>query len=246
MIRISVMQGDARMNRLVELLDKDGIEAHLFSANEIESASAYGQIIVLPLKGMNPDVFNGYLNDGQILITGNDFLEREDFSILNAIPTVEGALQIAMEKTIATIHGSNMLVIGNGRIGKLMARSLASLGAEVTVSARKSEDLAWIKALGYNAANTNHLEGTLGSFDCIFNTVPYMILPYTRLTELKKNCLIIDLASHPGGVDFKAAANLGINTEWALSLPGKVAPESAALYLRDTLYQILHEREVSL
>ena len=47
------------------------------------------------------------------------------------------------------------------------------------------------------------------------------------------------------GVDFKAAEKLGVKVEWALSLPGKVAPESAAVYMRDTLYDILTERGVS-
>lgn len=73
-----------------------------------------------------------------------------------------------------------------------------------------------------------------------------MMLPHARLRELKPTCLLVDLASTPGGIDFKAAEKLGLNAQWALSLPGKVAPESAAQYLRDTLLAILMERDVTL
>ena len=45
-----------------------------------------------------------------------------------------------MEATDRTLHGSRCLIIGYGRIGRLLADRLLSLGAEVTVSARKYGD----------------------------------------------------------------------------------------------------------
>lgn len=51
--------------------------------------------------------------------------------IMNAVPTAEGAIQIAMEQTDVTLHGLPVLVIGHGRIGSLLARRLAALGAKV-------------------------------------------------------------------------------------------------------------------
>lgn len=246
MARIAVMKSDARMNRLAELLRQDGLEAGLFTAEEIVQAAAFGDIIVLPLKGMGPESFSGMLDQGQTLVTGQDFLQREDFSILNAIPTVEGALLVAMEHTAHTIHGCNACVIGHGRIGRMLAEKLGALGAHVSVSARKSEDFAWIRASGFRVLHSLHLDGKLSEQDVIFNTVPHMMLPHARLKELKKSCLLVDLASAPGGIDFKAAEKLGLNSQWALSLPGKVAPESAAQYLRDTLLAILLERDVKL
>ena len=162
-------------------------------------------------------------------------------SFTNAVPSAEGAIQLAMEQTEHTIHGSNCLVIGFGRIGKVLARLMSALGAHVTVSARKTEDFCWCDAYGYEKADTRALEGTLDGFDIIFNTVPHMVLGDARLAQVKPGALIIDLASNPGGVDFEAAKKRGINCHWALALPGKVAPESAAAILRDTVYQVIKE-----
>ncbi|MFR2331473.1 MAG: hypothetical protein ACLS63_00345 [Flavonifractor plautii] len=59
--------------------------------------------------------------------------------------------------------------------------------------------------------------------------------------DLKPGCLVIDLASKPGGVDFDAAARLGVKAFWALSLPGKVAPVTAGKSIKTTIYNILTE-----
>ena len=197
MARIAVIKGDARMDRLAELLRQDGWEAEVFA--DSWAAAAYGDVVVLPLKGVDPERFNGILEHGQVLVSGQDFLQREDFSILNAIATVEGALQTAMEHTTHTIHGSCCCVVGHGRIGRMLAEKLTALGAVVCVCARKAEDFAWIRAQGRAALHSLHLAGKLGDQDVIFNTVPHMMLPHARLAELKKTCLLIDLASAPGG-----------------------------------------------
>ena len=173
-----------------------------------------------------------------------DFLDREDMAVANAVPTAEGAIQIAMEELPITLHGSRCLIIGFGRIGKVLAGSLAGLGAHVTVSARKAEDFAWIAASGYAKTDTRRLGDGLGQYDAVFNTVPSLILQRHLLERLKPGCLCVDLASKPGGVDFAAAADLGINCIWALSLPGKVAPHTSGDIIRTSLYSILEERGV--
>ena len=53
-----------------------------------------------------------------------DLLESEELAILNAISTAEGAIQIAMEKTNFCISDSNILILGFGRIGKVLAKKL--------------------------------------------------------------------------------------------------------------------------
>lgn len=170
-----------------------------------------------------------------------DYLEREEFSVSNAIPSAEGAVQIAMEELAITLRQARCLVVGFGRIGKLLAHYLHGFGADVTVSARKYGDIAWIDALGYHSANTLHLAGTLGEYDVIFNTVPFEILNAELLRELNEDCLVIDLASKPGGIDFTTAKKLGVHTIWALSLPGKVAPITAGMIMKQTIYNIIDE-----
>lgn len=164
--------------------------------------------------------------------------------IATALPTAEGAIQIAMEELLITLHGARALVIGNGRIGKLLSGRLACLGAKVTVSARSNADFAWISAAGMESLDTRSLAGHLAPFDVLFNTVPSRVLGLAELAELREDCLIIDLASKPGGVDFGAAQQLGRRAIWALSLPGKVAPMSSAMAIRDTIYNILQEEGI--
>jgi len=170
-----------------------------------------------------------------------DILKREEMAVLNAIPTAEGAIQIAMEEMPITLHGSNALVLGYGRIGKILAKSLSALGANVFVEARKHSDLAWIKSFGYKPIHLSNIENYLEQMDVIFNTIPCIVLVANKLKKIRKDCLVIDLASKPGGIDFDSAKNLGIKVIWALSLPGKVAPVTAANYIKETIYNIVDE-----
>lgn len=173
-----------------------------------------------------------------------DYFAREELAIKNAVPTVEGAIQIAMEELPTTIFGTRVLVIGYGRLGKLLAHRLKGLGARVTVSARKYNDLAWIEAYGYWSEHTEQLDGWLGGYQLIINTVPAAVLDGARLHDLDEGTLVIDLASRPGGVDMEAASRLGVKVIQALSLPGRVAPVTAGAAIRDTIYHMWQEMGV--
>ena len=174
-------------------------------------------------------------------LTLRDYFSREEFAVANAVPTAEGAIQIAMEELPITIQEARVLVIGYGRLGKLLAQRFSALGARVSVSARKYADLAWIRASGYGVEHTGQLSGWLCSYDLIVNTVPAAILGEAELEDLQSGCVVIDLASKPGGVDLEAAAQLGVKVIWALSLPGKAAPVTAGRSIKTTIYNILHE-----
>ena len=171
-----------------------------------------------------------------------DYYDREELQIANAVPTAEGAIQLAMEATDRTIHESSCLVIGYGRIGRLLAGRLRALGARTAVSARRDSDLAWIPAENFQCLRTDALAGALGQFDLILNTVPALILDAGLLGETKETCVILDLASAPGGVDLAAAQRLGRRAIAAPGLPGRTAPRTAAAAIRDSIYHILEER----
>ena len=185
-----------------------------------------------------PDVYE-LANDEYIEIV--DIMKREELAVLNTIATAEGAIEIAIANTNKILHGSNVLVLGFGRIGKVLARKLAGLSTKVTCAARKEEDLAWIKAYGHKATNINLIGKNLSEFDVIINTVPQMILTAEKMEYVKQECLLIDLASNPGGIDKKAAKEKGLQLVWALALPGKVAPTTTAEFIKDTIYNILKE-----
>lgn len=170
-----------------------------------------------------------------------DILEREEMAVLNAVPTAEGAIQIAMEELPITLHGCTALVLGFGRVGKTLARMLHGIGAKVFVEARKFSDIAWIKSCNYRPVYINEIGDYLGKMNVIFNTIPHIILDVNMLNKINKECLVIDLASKPGGVDFERAKALGIKVIWALSLPGKVAPVTAAEFIKETVYNIIEE-----
>ena len=170
-----------------------------------------------------------------------DYFEREELAVLNAVPTAEGAIQIAMQELPVTISGSRCLVIGNGRIGQALHVRLRGLNADVSVAARKKQDLARIAAAGGRPVRIADLEDVLGGFDVIFNTAPALVLGKPQLRRVRKDALIIDLASRPGGVDFDHARQLGLRVNWALSLPGKVAPLTSARIIRDTIINIMEE-----
>jgi dipicolinate synthase subunit A len=172
-----------------------------------------------------------------------DILERSDFSVLNAIPTAEGAIQIAIQETAYTLNSSNILILGFGRVGRVLIQTLSGFGGKVYVAARSFVDIAYAKAYGINVINYNDLEKEITNMNVIFNTVPAKILDDSILKNVAKEGLIIDLASRPGGVDFDKAKEYGIKTIWALSLPGKVAPETSAKIVRETIFNIIREME---
>ena len=170
-----------------------------------------------------------------------DILEREEMAVLNAIPTAEGAIQIAMEELPITLNGSNVLVLGYGRLGKVLAKMLSGIGSEVYVATRKYSDIAWLKAYGIKPVYMADLNRYLAGMELIINTIPGRVLDHGKLQLIGQECLVIDLASKPGGVDFEKAKQIGIKVIWALSLPGKVAPVTAAGYMKETIYNILQE-----
>lgn len=193
---------------------------------------------VLIAGGVAPEIY-GMANDEYVEII--DVMKREELAVLNTIATAEGTIQIAIENTNKILHGSEVLILGFGRIGKVLARKLAGLAVKVTCAARKDEDIAWIQAYGHKATNINGLGENLKKYDIIINTVPHMILTSERLLNVKKECLLIDLASNPGGIDKKAVKDRNLKFVWALSLPGKVAPTTSAEFIKETIYNIMKE-----
>ncbi|UOO38095.1 dipicolinate synthase subunit DpsA [Oscillospiraceae bacterium CM] len=175
-----------------------------------------------------------------------DYLEREELAVANAVAAAEGAIQLMMEETPITVCHAKCLVIGFGRIGKILSHRLHALGAHVTATARNYPDLAWIRAYGYNATPTGSIDTILADYDVVINTVPARVLGENRLRKLKQGCLCLDLASKPGGMDFTAASKLGIKAVWALSLPGEVAPVTSGAIIRDTIYNILNEKGIKI
>ena len=168
-----------------------------------------------------------------------DIMNSEELTVLNTIATAEGAIDVAIQNTEKNLHGSNVLVLGFGRVAKVVAQKFKALDCKVTCSARKEKDFAWIETLGYNKMNINFLDERLSDFDIIINTVPKTIINIKELEFMKNDVLLIDLASKPGGIDFDEARWQNKKCIWALALPGKVAPKSSANFIKQEIYKIL-------
>ncbi len=190
---------------------------------------------------ISPITASSFDREGIVYI---DYYNREELMVKNAVPTAEGAVGIALSEMPVTLFGSKALVIGYGRIGKILTKLLIAMGARVTVSARRWGDLAWIEGAGAEAVNTAKIAENIEKYDVIFNTVPSLVLGESELSAMRKEALIIDLASRPGGVDLQLAKELKRRVIWALSLPGKTAPISAGHIIKDTVQNILSELEV--
>ncbi|MDP2891741.1 MAG: dipicolinate synthase subunit DpsA [Bacillota bacterium] len=170
-----------------------------------------------------------------------DFNEIESFTIKNAVPSVEGAIACAVIHSPAAIHGSRCLVIGYGRIGKLLARALRNLGAHVTVAARRRESRDWAEAEGHASVDTAWMGDIFPRCGFIFNTVPERIIPFEWLHLIKRECLLMELASKPHCLDPIEAEKLGLKYRLEQGLPGRYSPRSAANIILETIERCLED-----
>lgn len=170
----------------------------------------------------------------------HDYLLQEELAIANAVPTAEGAVQLAMERLPGTIHKSRVLVAGFGRVGQCTAQRFQSLGARVGVLARNPAQLALADTMGCTPISLSRSIPNGEHWDLVINTVPSPIFTRERLEHLG-SALLLELASPPGGFDRQSAAELGLTLVDAPGLPGKVAPAAAARAIQSCIYHMLEE-----
>lgn len=162
------------------------------------------------------------------------YARREEYQIAIARLTAEGAIALLRPET--GLSGAHILLLGYGRIARLLARELQKAGALVTAAARSGEQRAWAEAEGIEALPLDALSGVLDRFDVIIGTIPAPVLTEPLLALVRKDALLLELASAPGGIDAAAAHERGLRYIRAPGLPAKYAPERAAVILRDAVY----------
>jgi dipicolinate synthase subunit A len=167
--------------------------------------------------------------------------ERDDVAIYNSIPTVEGTIMMVIQHTDITIHGSKIAVLGLGRVGMSVARTFAALGAKVKVGARDTAHLARITEMGLTPFSLENLQEEVEDIDVCINTIPHLIVTARVISNMPTHTLIVDLASKPGGTDFRYAEKRGIKALLAPGLPGIVAPKTAGQIVANVLTQLLND-----
>ncbi|CAG9619661.1 dipicolinic acid synthetase subunit A [Sutcliffiella rhizosphaerae] len=207
-------------------------------------------ILSKEILGSTPEhctIYSGITNAYLDQLVGNtnrklvQLFERDDVAIYNAIPTVEGTIMMVIQHTDITIHNSKVAVLGLGRVGMSVARTFSALGANVRVGARKSEHLARIFEMGLTPFHLENLAENVTEVDVCINTIPYQIVTSDVISKMPAHTLIIDLASKPGGTDFRYAEKRGIKALLAPGLPGIVAPKTAGQIVANVLSQLLSE-----
>ena len=173
-------------------------------------------------------------------LTVSDYLAREELAISNAVPTAEGAVQLAMESLPITLHRSRVLIAGFGRVGRCTAARFSALGARVTIVARSSAQRALALSMGLDTLPPQALSKPARHWDLVINTIPAVMFGLQTLSAMGAPVLL-ELASPPGGFDLQAIEILGLRHISAPGLPGKVAPATAAQIIRDTIYAMLDE-----
>lgn len=168
-----------------------------------------------------------------------DLMADSAVAIRNGIATAEGAIANAIFESNITLHGSNVLVLGYGRCGKVLCDKLKGIGANVTICTRNPTDLALGESLGYNILPFSRLRRNISKYQFIFNTIPAPILTSDYLAKINEKTVIIDIASVPGGTDFNYAKKKGINAKLCLGIPGKTAACSSGEILAEAILNVL-------
>lgn len=174
-----------------------------------------------------------------------DYFLLEELAIYNAVPTAEGVVNILIEKTPITIHGMKCAVTGYGKVGKALGNTLKALGAEVTIFARKESALADARNAGLTAEYFSNLTTDYHSFDALINTVPTKVIGSKQLDMLNPDCVLIETASAPFGIDFQEAKEHAMEAIKASSLPGKVAPKTAGEIIGLSVLPIIKQKGVT-
>ncbi len=269
-LKVTVCGGDKRYLKAYELFALNGYDASYMTFENMRSIGD-SDIIVLPIASFDRDGnlsgtdhtiydFLGMLKGGTVIFGGKvpsiikriadeykiqlyDYTDNEEFNILNAVSTAEGAILTALGKTSNTISHSSYTVLGYGRIGRALSIRLKALGGNVTVGARSATARANAASDALMAVSIDAAIKASASSLVVFNTIPAPVITEDNISAIK-NCLIIDLASIPGGLTERAKYIAGENFIHALSLPGKCFPDTAGETIFRTINSILHEKGV--
>ncbi len=196
---------------------------------------------LLSLSNNTIPIFTGALNsffDNKNLI---DIYKTKNVTKSSTIATAEGAIKIAIENTDFSLFNSNILIIGYGNIGSHLAKLLKTFGANVSIATRSDDSIKKAMNNGFETFKTTELKNTLSNKNIIFNTAPFIQITKDNMSEINKDCLYIELASSPFGIDYEESKNQNIKVIYGMSLPGLISPKTVATTLVDEILENIKE-----
>ncbi len=165
----------------------------------------------------------------------HDYFKVEELTVANAVLTAEAAIQLTMEQSPRALWRSKALICGGGRIARALIPRLKVFGIDVTLAARKPEQRIWAAAEGVETISLAALPSILPEQQLIFNTIPCPLLKEAELQRCSSDCLLMELASKPYGIDRDAAQRLNRKVILASGLPGKHSPQTAGELVASTV-----------
>lgn len=250
-----LLGGDARQTALAGLLRREHTVQTLGVPGCEDEAAPGARRIVLPIPSLARDgalrplpegalpllkqaerIYGGGLG-GRTLpgLALTDLLEDTLAVAENARLTAEAALVLVMQHTRESLAGRRCAVLGFGRIGQVLCRLLAGIGARPLVCSARAAQRALAAALGWESAAPEALAACAP--DYVFNTAPARLVPDETLAALPPDCLWIELASGAGGLPQGAAPAFAVLP--GNGLPGRLLPVSAAAVLHRAILRTL-------
>ncbi len=248
MNEISIISSDERYAALNGMLLEKGFNSSICTVDTLKNPD----ILILPIKSTLCDeefsrifqnlkrsafVFCGDCERVRNYFAGRiiDYSKDEAFLDRNAYITAECTISIILGRLKKSLSESKCAVIGYGRIGKHLCKMLMALNCFVTAFARREQSRKEAVENGLDAKEISELLND--DYDIIINTAPSKIISRDTSNKIPKKCIVIDLASMPGGFEDESYP------ERALALPGKMMPISAGRAIFDFVYEyILNER----
>lgn len=149
----------------------------------------------------------------------------------NAWITAQGAAASTLKRKKLPLKDANCAIIGYGRIGRSLCEILLGAGAKVTVVSRTENKRRLAEECGASSSDIACAAETFLKCDYVFSTPPETVLGEALLSSIKKETLLMDLASPPYGFDLEKAQSMGINACREPGLPDRFCPVSAARVL---------------
>ena len=177
-------------------------------------------------------------NQGKILedkhIKHINVLQDEVFAMQNSRLTAEGVLAEVLQNSQNSIFENKILILGNGRVGKATGTLLAKLGADFSICSHDPKNFAITYLFSQKNYFKNNFLQELNNFDVIINTIPAKIIPKDMYSNIKKDCLFLEIASVKtivGDVEFVY--------KLCPALPQKYSALTAGKYLFECIERML-------
>lgn len=249
-MKVLIVGGDRRMIFVYKYLKEKGYAVDTFGLSENDKGDIKtADMIILPVpvtrdkvnincpltnKRIPLDILKDARREANIFGGGQlnldnytDYLSKDEYAIKNAVLTAEGAISYAIDNTEFSLWESKILVVGYGRLGKVLLDRIKGFSTHLTVSARNERDFATLDMLGINHIKTEDIGRLNKQFDIIFNTVDIKL-------DCKGKTLFIDLSSSGGVTDVRG----GLEYIKLPGVPGKTAPQTAGKIIAETVISL--------